>query len=83
MEMAFTRNKSLINCTAVFLLFAFSLTTTTQGSSSPEDGFPLKFKIHCLADTDYATFLIRSAKENTQFNHKVNVTTNVADKWFS
>jgi hypothetical protein len=42
--------------------------------------FEKKFKIPRLTDTDYVTFLIRSAKENIQLSYKVKVTTKVVDE---
>ena len=42
--------------------------------------FDKKFKIPRLTDTDYVTFLIRSAKENIQLSYKVKVTTKVVDE---
>lgn len=41
--------------------------------------FEKKLKIPRLTDTDYVTFLIRSAKANKQLRYKVKVTTKVVD----
>jgi hypothetical protein len=53
--------------------------TLFQDSYTSRD-FEKKFKIPRLTDTDYVTFLIRSTKENTEFRHKVKVTTKVVDE---
>jgi hypothetical protein len=53
--------------------------TLFQDNYSTRD-LETKFKIPRLTDTDYVTFLIRSAKENTQFSNKVKVTTKVVDE---
>ena len=53
--------------------------TLFQDNYSSRD-FEKKFKIPRLTDTDYVTFLIRSAKENIQFTNKVKVTTKVVDE---
>jgi hypothetical protein len=45
--------------------------------------FEKKFKIPRLTGTDYVTFLIRSAKKNTQLSYKVKVTPRVVTKRFS
>jgi len=50
-----------------------------QDNFSARD-FDKKFKIPRLTDTDYVTFLIRSAKENIQLSYKVKVTTKVVDE---
>jgi hypothetical protein len=50
-----------------------------QDNYSAKD-FEKKFKIPRLTDTDYVTFLIRSAKENIQLSYKVKVTTKVVDE---
>ena len=50
-----------------------------QDNYSARD-FEKKFKIPRLTDTDYVTFLIRSAKENIQLSYKVKVTTKVVDE---
>ena len=44
--------------------------------------FEKRIKITRLTDTDYVTFLIRSAKENIQLSYKVKVTTKVVDETF-
>lgn len=89
MVMAFIRNKALIIFVAVFLLSASSIYIFAQESANEENASPLqakyicgdkKFKIPRLTDTDNITFLIRSAKENIQFSHKVKVTTRVVDE---
>jgi hypothetical protein len=49
-----------------------------QHSYSSRD-FDKKLKIPRLTDTDYVTFLIRSAKQNIQLSYKVRVTTKVDD----
>ena len=53
--------------------------TLFQDNYSAKD-FDKKFRIPRLTDTDYVTFLIRSAKENIQLSHKVKVTTKVVDE---
>ncbi|MDP4262784.1 MAG: hypothetical protein Q8941_09660 [Bacteroidota bacterium] len=50
-----------------------------QDNYSARD-FEKKFKIPRLTDTDYVTFLIRSAKENILLSYKVKVTTKVVDE---
>lgn len=51
-----------------------------QDSYSIRGSFEKQFKIPRLTDTDYVTFLIRSAKENIQLSYKVKVTTKVVDE---
>src|SRR5215831_14413680 len=50
-----------------------------QDNYSKKD-FEMKIRIPRLIDTDYVTFLIRSAKENIQLSYKVKVTTKVVDE---